>query len=265
MSGAARSATDRRPGAASGRQSGRAVSLPHEHGGYLTVLGATVAGVALADARGAALAVGVATAAAFFARAPIEQLARRRAAHFDAPLAAALVVVAAGAAAVAGGWRALAALAPAVAVVLASALARRARVGRKVWFEAAGMAALGASAGLIAVVGGADLTRGAALAVVFGVHAGVAVPLVRAEVRPRERERARDAGELALVVLAGAFVALVSLGAAWWAVALVPRALHAAARALTPPPPRARPTLVGLRETALLALAIVLLVLSRAA
>jgi hypothetical protein len=239
----------------------RTLSLPHEHGGYLTLAAATLAGVAIAAARAPALAVGAVAAAAFFARAPLEQLARHRAARWDVVALPSLAAVALGGAVAVGGWRAAAALAMAGAIVVASLAARRARSQRTVWFETVGMAALGASAGLIAVAGGAAWRAGAVLAIVLGTHAGVAVPLVRSEVRPRERARAGAAVRLGMLALVGAAALLVGLGAMPSTVALLPRTLHAATRAMAPQAP-ANPTRVGLRETALLATAVLLAVWS---
>jgi hypothetical protein len=238
----------------------RALSLPHEHGGYLTIAGAAAAGVALAHARGPALAVGAITAAAFFAHAPVEQLARGRGARWDGAAVAALAaVVGGGALALDGAWAAVA-LAIAGAIVAGSALARRARVQRSPWFETFAMAALGACAGLIAVAGGAQARLAVGLAIVIGTHAGVAVPLVRAEVRPRERDRARVAAHVALAAVGVAASLLLLLGVGRLAVALLPRGLHALTRAMVPPQP-ARPSIVGMGETARLACVVLALVL----
>jgi hypothetical protein len=239
----------------------RAFSLPHEHGGYLTLAGATIAGVAVAGAHAAALAVGVVAAAAFFARAPLEQLSRGRAARWDVAALAALAAVALVAAAGAGGWRAGAALGLASLIVIASVSARHVRAQRSLWFETAGMAALGASAGLVAVTGGASPRTGALLAIVLAAHAGVAVPLVRAELRPRERARATTMAWTSLAALAVAGGALVALDGAAATFALLPRTLHAATRLMTPAAPT-RPSRVGWRETALLALVVAILVWS---
>lgn len=240
----------------------RALSLPHEHGGYLTIAGAAACGVALAQARGPALAVAAVTAAAFFARAPVEQLVRGKRARLDAAAVAALgVVVVVGALALGGAWAAIAG-AVAAAIVAGSLAARRERVQRAAWFETLGMAALGASAGLIAIAGGLDVRDGAALAVVVGAHTGLAVPLVRAEVRPRERALSRRAGAVALAVVTAAALALAVAGLGRFALALSPRGLHALYRIVRPTSPSApsRPNLVGVRETAMLA-AVVALVL----
>jgi hypothetical protein len=137
-------------------------------------------------------------------------------------------------------------------------VARRARAHRDLWFEALGMTMLGASAGLVALAGGAEVRVAAALAIAIGVHSGTAVPLVRAEVRPRERSRARTAALVSLAVLAVAASLLVLAGASRFALALAPRTLHALVRALRPPAPM-RPSRVGLRETAMLALTLLLL------
>ncbi|MGZ3405969.1 MAG: YwiC-like family protein, partial [Polyangia bacterium] len=203
----------------------RALSLPHEHGGYLTIVGAAAAGVTLAHARGPALAVGAVVAAAFFARAPVEQLWRGRGARLDGAAVTALIaVVLGGALALGGAWAAIA-LAIATAILSASALARRTRWQRSAWFETIGMAALGASAGLVAMAGGAGVELGATLAIVVGTHTGLAVPLVRSELRPRERAQARGAGWIALGVLATAALALTLLGSGRFTIALLPRAV----------------------------------------
>jgi hypothetical protein len=237
----------------------RALSLPHEHGGYLTIAGAAAAGVALAPARGAALAVGGVVAAAFFARAPLEQLARGRGARLDRGALALLSTIAlAGALALGGGWAAIA-LAVAGAIVTASLVARDARWQRTSWFETLGMAALGASAGLAALAGGCAPGVAVALAIVVAAHTGLAVPLVRAEVRPRERAGARRAGAVALVVLAVAAGTLAVAGLGGASLALAPRALHALARVVRSPQ-KMSPNLVGVRESVMLALVVALLV-----
>src|SRR5262249_6616400 len=149
--------------------------------------------VALAEARVAAAAMGVAVVGAFFARGPVEQLGRARPARYDRAALLALAIVIAVASLVAGQWRI--AVAPAVAVMIigASLVSRQRRVQRTVWFEAVGMAALGAVGALIALAGGAPSRTALCAALILAVHAGTAVPLVRAEARPRERPRARAA------------------------------------------------------------------------
>jgi hypothetical protein len=237
----------------------RALSLPREHGGYLTIAGAAVVGIALSHAHAAALAVGLLVAASFFARAPVEQLARGHGARWDA-----MAIVALGAAIltqvlVLGRAWALVGLAVVAAVLGSSVTARRARSHRDLWFETVGMTMLGASAGLIAFVGGAELRVAAAVAIAVGAHSGTAVPLVRAEVRPRERSRGRHTALVSLAVLAVAACVLVLAGAGRFALALAPRALHALVRAIHAPAPT-RPSLIGWRETAMLAATTLLLI-----
>jgi hypothetical protein len=236
----------------------RALSLPHEHGGYLTIAGAAFAGVALAHARAPALAVSAVVTAAFFARAPVEQLVRRRGAPLDGAAVVVLTgIVLASALALADAWASIT-LAVAAAIVAGSALARRARSHRATWFEALGMAALGASGGLAARAGGADLRVAFVLALVVGVHTCLAVPLVRSEVRPRERMRARGASIVALGLVVAAALLLVLVGSGRCSIALLPRALHAATRSLLPPA-KARPNVVGVRESIMLAVVVLAL------
>jgi hypothetical protein len=154
------------------------------------------------------------------------------------------------------------ALVIAAAIVSGSALARGARWQRTTWFETIGMTALGASAGLAALAGGAELRVAAALALVIGAHTGLAVPLVRSEVRPREREHARATARLALGALATVALVLALIGAGRLAIALLPRALHALSRSTASPSPWP-PNVVGIRETAMLALVVILFVTVR--
>jgi len=239
----------------------RALSLPHEHGGYLTIAGAATAGVVIAQARGPAVAVGAVVAAAFFARAPVEELVRGRAARFDrVGLAILAAIIAAGAAVLAGPWRAVA-LIFAAAIVSGSALVRRARRQRATWFETCGMVVLGASAGLVARAGGAELHASTAIAIVFATHCGLAVPLVRSEVRPRERAHARPTAAVVLVGLSFAAIAIDLVGGSQFLLALLPRTLHALVRAALPSA-RTRPNVVGVRETAMLAVVILLAIVA---
>lgn len=235
------------------------LSWPREHGGYLTVLGATLAAVLGAPAAGPAAGVGLALAAGFFARGAVDRLA------IGAPLrrwdGAALAV--AGALALAGlGLVGSQRPAPAaavgiviVAMLVASAVARRRRRQRSAAFELAGMAAMGASAGLGAAAGDAPLGAAAALAVIVGTHAAVSVPLVRTALRPQERaatSRALAAAALALVAGAVLVAALGRPRAAW---AFAPRAVELAWRAARPGEghDRPAPVRVGLREAVHLA------------
>lgn len=239
----------------------RAVSLPHEHGGYLTIAGATAIGVALSPARGPALAVGAAVAAAFFARAPIEQMRRGRGARLDGVTVAALAAVVLLAALALGGVWAAVALVVASLIVSGSAVARNERWHRATWFETIGMAALGASAGLVALAGGVELGRAAAIAIVIAVHTALAVPLVRSEVRPRERAHIRQAAWIALGALTLCAIVLALVGGGRFAIALAPRTLHALARTQSPASP-SHPNVVGVRETVMLALTVALLIIA---
>jgi hypothetical protein len=240
--------------------SSRLISLPHEHGGYLTLVGATAAGMAVARAPVTALAFGVIATAAFFARAPIEQLAVGRPARRDVTALVLLTALALGAALLANvssPAAAAAALGTAAAIIVGSLFARFERLHRSAPFELIGLGALGASAGVIAVAGGASLHTGAVLALVLGVHTAAAIPLVRTRLRRRERGRAHQAEVSTLAALVAAGFALVALRAPAATLALLPRALQLAAR-IRPPLP-ARPTVVGLWETAALGACIVLL------
>ena len=240
----------------------RALSLPHEHGGYLTIAGATAAGVGLAHARAPALAIGVVIASAFFARAPVEELVRGRGARFDGIAVAALAAVVLAASLVLGGIWAAVSLAIASAIVSGSAFARQGRWHRATWFETLGMAALGASAGLVAFAGGVELRFAVAIGIVIAAHTGLAVPLVRAEVRPRERARARHAAGLALGVLALSAIALGLVGAGRFTLALAPRTLHALTRTRSSPSP-CHPNVVGIRESVMLTIVIVVVLVVR--
>jgi hypothetical protein len=237
----------------------RAVSLPHEHGAYLTLAGATIAGVSVAAARGPALAVGLSMTAAFFARAPLEQLWRGRPARNDQAALAALGGLVVVASVMAGGWQAAVAVAMAVAMLVLSVWSRQGRVQRTTWFEAIGMASLAGAAGVIALAGSASPQLALAAAVVLAAHAGTSVPMVRAEARPRERARARVNAIVTLGVLALAVVALAGIGEAVMARALLPRAVHAVWWVAWPPA-RFRPAASGVRETAALVLVVLLLV-----
>jgi hypothetical protein len=240
----------------------RSLSLPHEHGGYLTLLGGSVAAALLSPRPTVALAAAAAVIAAFFARGPIEkQLLDGTPARWDryAFAVLALTVVAASTmAALRGGARALPAVAVPLAIVGAALSARRMRAHRSRPFELVAMAALGASTGCIALAGGTTWRVAAALAILLGVHAAAAVPLVRSELRPRERARAaRDAGlALGLVAVGAALLAMLSPPAA---IAFAPRIAQLAVRSFGRPTVL-RPAWVGLRETAILATTVALAV-----
>ena len=110
------------------------------------------------------------------------------------------------------------------------------------------MAALGASAGLVAFAGGVDLRVATAIAIVIAMHTGLAVPLVRSEVRPRERAHRRPAAWMALATLALSAIAIGLIGGGRFTLALLPRALHALARTTSSPSP-SHPNVVGIRES----------------
>jgi hypothetical protein len=233
------------------------LSLPHEHGGYLTLLGGLAVALVLSPAPLGALAAALPIVAAFFARAPLEKLAFGRVpARWDP---AALLLLGALAfdggllAVLARGWSALPALLLAPAILAASLLARQRREQRSYAFELAGMAALGASVGPMLLAGGADPRSSAAAAVVLGTHAAVAVPLVRSELRPLEREKRAHADRTALALLLLGALLTLCVGPPLLLLPLVPRALQLALRQWRRPA-APRPMLVGLRESAALAI-----------
>lgn len=239
----------------------KALSLPHEHGGYLTLAASVVAGVLAAPRHLPGLAVGLALAAAFFARGPLERDAERRA-RFDGALLGALAVVVTLGAWIASWTSATAALLAAglpLMVVASSLYARRRRLHRHPLFELGGMGFLGGCAGLLALVGGAPPAIAATVAVVCGVNAVVAVPLVRTELRRNERAASGRAEIVAVAALLVGALAVVALGVGGAALAFAPRLVTLAQRRLAPI--ALRPSQVGLRETATLAAAVALLLL----
>jgi hypothetical protein len=165
----------------------------------------------------------------------------------------------AGGAALSGSWLVAAA---ALAVPAAALVARRLRSHRAAWFELAGMAALGATAALAAWIGAAPLDAALVLGVVLGAHSAAAVPLVRTQLRRRERTGARDAGAKALVIAGSGALLVVLLGHPLAALALAPRAAQAILRLVRTPDPAVSATVVGLRETVLLVVATVVTVLA---
>jgi len=239
----------------------RRLSLPAEHGGYLTAAAAGVAAALVAPMPARALAVGTAVLATFLARGVIERLAMGKPpAAWDRPWLALLALVALVAsaslvrrdAALTGG--------ACVGLLVASVVARRTRHHRDASFEALGMGLLGASAGWAAFAAGASARDAATVAVVLATHAALAVPLVRTQLRRRERAAASRAVLIAAAGLVLAAVATLVLGNPLAALALAPRALQAgvhAARAADAPHPSA--ATVGVRETVELVAAVVLL------
>jgi hypothetical protein len=239
----------------------RAISFPHEHGGGVVAVGATLSAALVAPEPSRAVAVGICVAASFLARGPVDRLAARKPlARFDGTLLAALAILA-GAALVLLGWAAAGVTLGACTVIIgASAIARRTRKHRDVRVEIAGLAFLGATAGLAALLGGASTARAAQLALVIGVHGALAVPLVRAELRPRELQHLGARLLPAAVVLGGLALVLVLAGAPRVVLALAPRAVHLIASRLRPH--RMRPSIAALRETLFLAFVVVMLALA---
>jgi hypothetical protein len=233
----------------------KTLSLPHEHGGYLTLAGAAAAAMVLAPRPLAALGVALALAAGFFARGPLEA---PRPARFDW-----LVLTSYFAIAIGGTWlsRQWWTVALPAAIVGGSLWVRATRRHRHPLFELVGMAALGASAGLMAFAGGVRPSMALLASLVVGAHAGVAVPLVRTELRPRERQHGGRAELVSFFALAVCAIATALVGPLLAALAFLPRFLHLGAR-------RAglglgwRPSLVGIREVAELTMAVTILVLA---
>jgi hypothetical protein len=236
------------------------LSLPREHGAYITLLGAGVSALVLAPDRVGVLGVALAFTLAFFVRGPLE---RRAAGHplrrWDRPAMALLIGLCASAVWLAARDRPglLPLLAAAVlALPVTALLARRGRFLRGPGFEMIAMGCLGASAGLAAWRGGLEMGAAACLALVLGAHAAASVPLVRSQVRRRGAEPGLLVAGAA--VLAGAGLGVVLLGRPLLLLAFAPRAAGLAA-SLTGPRHAAAPA-VGLEETGLLCLAVALLV-----
>jgi hypothetical protein len=243
----------------------RRLSLPREHGAYLSLAGATAAACLVAPHPWPALGTGLCLAAAFFARGPVDRLASRVSPlAWDRAFLLFLVAVAAT-----GLWLA-SSRAPVVgavagatllAIPAASAALRFVRLQRAAGLELAAMALLGASAGLAARAGGTDAWTAVALAAAIGAHAVVSVPIVRSELHRGERRLSRRALLSSAAALAAAAVLLAVIGRPLAAFALLPRAGQIGLRLLRPPRPR-RPAIVGLVESALLALAVAIAALA---
>jgi YwiC-like protein len=243
----------------------RLLSLPREHGAWITLGAAVSVGLVLArhdDRLVAAAGMAVCLVVAFLARAPMEQLAIRRPARFD-PVALALLLVpaVAGTTLAARGGLLFGSFGAAIAFGggAAAALARRARVHRHQAFEALAMGGLGAAALPIASASGTPLSVALFPSVALAVHAAVAVPLLRTELRPRERVRGGAADLQAAVALAACALLFVAGGHALLAAALAPRFLHLGARRLGVLALRT-PVAIGVREIVLLAAAAALAV-----
>jgi hypothetical protein len=239
------------------------LSLPHEHGGYLVLVGGAIAAIAISPRPLVAGVSALAIMASFFARAPLEKRAlKRHSAAWDriALFGFSIVILSSGSLALfENGARAIPALAVVPAIIGGSYVVRSRRGHRSQSFELIGMAALGASAGPMMLAGGTSLGVAAACGVVLGVHAAVAVPLVRSELRPAERGRAGAAERSALWMIGGGAALLLVLGVSRAAVALAPRLIQRFARPFGSRKPL-RPAWVGLRETVVLAVAVALLV-----
>lgn len=231
------------------------ISLPHEHGAYLTLAGAIAAALVIAPDRLAAGGVGAIAAAGFFGKALVERgavgAAQRRG---DRVWAAALVAIAIGGERLAAARDERPALGFMVAVALAlggTALLRRARLQRAVTVEQLGLAALGAVAGLAAWIGGAEARAAIVLGAVLAAHGASSVPIVRQAVRAQHPPPG-------LGIAIGAIVSAGAIAMAWRplaAIALAPRVAQTLWLVRAPRGKTAART-VGLRETALLIAAI---------
>jgi hypothetical protein len=228
------------------------ISLPREHGAYLTLGGALVAALVIAPDRLPAIGAGVIAAAGFFGRALVERGAvgapRRR---LDAGWAAALVVLALGGAGLVARVDArIAALAiGAVAAALAgAALIRKARLQRAVVVEQVGLGALGAVAGIAAWIGLAEPGAALGLGAVLAAHAAASVPIVRAAVRGQHPPPGLV---IAIAAIAGGG-AIAVIARPWAALALAPR-VGQLLWLVRSPDGKTSPRTIGLRETALLA------------
>ena len=229
--------------------------LPREHGAWLTLMAATVAGLLLAMEPAPAIGASLVLAAAVVLRASADRVAMGRGLRLREWLGAGVVAgIGIGALSLSPG---LAAAVLGVLIIAASAWASRGRRRRALALELVAMTALGGSAGVISFAGRAPLLDAVALAVVLGVHAGASVPMVRVRLRAAAREHtsswALQVG--AALVLAAACLAVLGRPAA--ALALVPRSLSLAAIRSTSwgtrPASRLR---VGIEETIFLGMTI---------
>ena len=230
----------------------RRLSLPGEHGAYLTIAGAAISAALVAPRPGPALAVMGTIAATFLARGPIDRAAARL------PLRSwdgAALALGAAVATACLAWSALPipTLGFALGMLAASWLCRRRRLHRDPRVELVALGGLGASAGLAAFAGGAAPSVALAVAALLGTHAATSVLAVRPALGKRGRLSSRAAGAAAVVV---AGVATALLGHPWLALAFAPRLVQLAA-----PTRGARAMTLGLRETAALAVTSALLAL----
>lgn len=227
------------------------ISLPHEHGAYLTLAGAIGAALVVAPDRLTAGGVGAIAIAGFFAKAVVERGAvgatRRRG---DAAWVAILIALAIGGERLAARAGEIEAAVIALAIVPAlvgAALLRRARLQRAVTVEQLGLGALGLVAGIAAWLGGTELRMAAVLGAVLAAHGASSVPIVRHAVRAQHPPPGLVIGIAALVAGLGVAIA----GRPLAAVALAPRVLQLLGLVRAPRGKTSAKT-IGLRETALL-------------
>jgi hypothetical protein len=243
----------------------RNLSLPREHGAHLTLAAAVVTATLSASQPVPALGMGIVLTMAFLARGPLERLAAGHALRaWDGPALGVMLGLAGVGALVVGlevpGVWWLGAVAAAATVPAGAYLARRASLHRAAALEFVAMGALGASAGLAALCGGMAPARAIGLAAVLGAHAAVSVPMLRTEIRKRARVGRRGALLAAAGLLALVGAGLCGLGYPAMTLALVPRAAQIGLALLEARPAPRRPQALGLQETALLALAVAVLV-----
>src|SRR5215468_8466905 len=241
----------------------RAITLPREHGAYLTLAAVALTAGRLGPNGGAALGAALVVSAAFFLRAPIERIdGGHPLRRWDLPAMVLLAALAALGASAATAARPEAGIGLAIAaggLVAGSLLARRGRCARGARFETVAMGALGASAGVAAWCGGSAPSAAVAIAAVLGAHAAASVPLVRARVH-RRHAPGRPLLAAAALVAAGVAVAAAA-GHLQAAFALTPRAADLAASSLRGLR-HAHPRTIGWRETGLLAAVVALLLVT---
>ncbi|MBI4509194.1 MAG: hypothetical protein HY698_06135 [Deltaproteobacteria bacterium] len=243
--------------AATERQS--RISLPREHGAYLTLVGATIAGALAASDPAPAVAAGFTLGMAFLARGVLDRLVVGLPLREWDATAVVLMACALGEGARIAGSRhwgfTMLAVACALALTVSSVMARRARKHRHLLFELLGLGILGTCAGIIGLAGGLVPKAALALAAVLGAHAASSVPVVRGTVRKGLAPPMRFlAACLGLILIAGALA--FALGIPLLAAALVPR-LADSVVGLTSGFRHARPAVVGVRETVYLFIVLV--------
>ncbi|HTM19946.1 MAG TPA: YwiC-like family protein [Kofleriaceae bacterium] len=235
------------------------LSLPAEHGAWITTLGAAALAIYLAPAPLAAATAALACIAGFVGRGPIERGAAGRTLGTGDRLLLAGCAAAAAAAVLllpAGPARLLAA-ATAIGFPAAGAAARALRAQRTLAVELAGLAATGGVAAVVLLAGGAGGARIAVVAAAIAVYAAATVLAVRGEARRGPPAASRRNALLGLTVgAAGALALLTAVPLA--AAGFLPRLIAAGARALRPAR-RNRIGAIALRETLALLAFLVLL------